>query len=317
MSRRVMQVQPAQPPQQPDGTSQNPFLIAQAADFVAIKNNLIGGNTLPYFYKVVNNIDFTDVAIPFSASEAEFHGHIDGNFKKFSNITMSGSSDLFGIFRNLGGSIKYLKFENINIQNSGTGFCGICGGVGNNTTIERCWVTGIVKTTNRGGSAFVGAGNNTGSIINCINEAIVQTNNYPTGGFVGQNYSVNFIIQNCLSLGNISSGNGETSGYIGYTTAANTIRNCVAAMNTITTNNTNGGRIQGNATSSLTNNYALNTMTVKGATVSGNANDKNGANATIQQLKSRAFYENTLGWDFTNVWEIDEGNGFPTLKGFN
>jgi hypothetical protein len=53
------------------------------------------------------------------------------------------------------------------------------------------------------------------------------------------------------------------------------------------------------------------------------ASDGNGRTSkTDNELKTKATYEGAvdsdglggLGWDFTNIWKIDEGSGYPILK---
>jgi hypothetical protein len=83
------------------------------------------------------------------------------------------------------------------------------------------------------------------------------------------------------------------------------------------------GRIDGPGV--ISNNFALITMTVNGSTVSGGAlNDNNGANKTIDELKTQTTYSDAigsggLGWKFgndnLNPWKIDanKNNGYPYL----
>jgi hypothetical protein len=124
-------------------------------------------------------------------------------------------------------------------------------------------------------------------------------------------------VEKCLVLGNINFSASTPVAGVASCGQNNSSKNCVAAMGSIATTSTSAGRVLSVSTRLGVNNYALDTMTVKGATVSGGTTTNyNGANATIQQLKSKAFYQNTMGWDMENVWTIDDGNDFPKLKGF-
>jgi hypothetical protein len=78
------------------------------------------------------------------------------------------------------------------------------------------------------------------------------------------------------------------------------------------------GRIDGqehNGSPSYVNNLALNTSTVGGAVVSGGAaNNKNGKDATVAELRQQPTYEG-IGWDFGTVWEWSAALHRPVLQG--
>jgi hypothetical protein len=71
----------------------------------------------------------------------------------------------------------------------------------------------------------------------------------------------------------------------------------------------------------MTNNYGNSAMifkdstevefTATGATIALDGAD--GADVTLATAKTQAFYAG-LGWNFTTVWQIEEGVGYPTLK---
>jgi hypothetical protein len=62
-------------------------------------------------------------------------------------------------------------------------------------------------------------------------------------------------------------------------------------------------------------NYALSTMQVSLNNVAKTVSDDNveGIAKTQEELQKKNFYS-LLGWDFTDVWDIDDGHGYPTLQ---
>ncbi|NYF11439.1 hypothetical protein HDC94_002595 [Leifsonia sp. AK011] len=113
---------------------------------------------------------------------------------------------------------------------------------------------------------------------------------------------------------------GAISGY-SYSTA--TISGAVALAGTVAQGSgqsaNNIGRILGqnntsvgNKGATLSNNLALSTNTVGGATVTGTATDRQGLGKTATELAQQATYE-AIGWDFSTIWTLST-NGEPHLK---
>jgi hypothetical protein len=156
------------------------------------------------------------------------------------------------------------------------------------------------------------------------------------GGIVGL-IRTEGIIENCYATGSINNvkleGSTVTSTYYsgGITGRAEAtsgvIKNSVALQTAIinSTASATAWRVRGgNATSDtqvhapVTNCYAITDMDFKndGVTVtksSTDANSADGADVTPAAAKTAAFYTG-LGWDFTNVWTIEEGASYPTLR---
>ena len=138
------------------GASGTPWLVEDAADLNAVRNNL-GAN-----YKQVSNIDLSGFAewIPIGAI---FSGTYNGNSYKVSNVTCTASYSLIGLFAENYGSIINLGVENINYVTGGSNVGGL---VGRNSsgTISNCYATGDVI-----GDSYVGGlvGRSTGTISNC------------------------------------------------------------------------------------------------------------------------------------------------------
>jgi len=130
-------------------------------------------------------------------------------------------------------------------------------------------------------------------------------------------------MQNCYTTVTITA-NGRgmiPSGVVGLmnTTPDITLKNCVA-LNPGIYGNSGFGKAR--VTSSLgigqcivSNNYARSDMLIDGNTItSSNANGKDGADVAAGTYKTQAFWQSTLGWDFTNVWQLN-ANNLPILRG--
>jgi hypothetical protein len=175
------------------------------------------------------------------------------------------------------------SYSNANIlshinMNGGTYSGGIVGITGEEGIITNCYAAGTITNTSQAASTHV-----SGGIL---------------GLPVGSNDNPGQEISNCVAL----------QDFIAYRTA-DAVRTSF--------------RVQGHGSRNVTrtNNYAATELVMKdvetvvpvtGATVA--LDGKDGADVTLATAKTQAFYE-SLGWDFTNTWQINEGNAYPTLKG--
>lgn len=96
------------------GTELSPFLIEDAHDLNAIRNNLTG------YYKLINDIDL-DI-LPYNVDEgwlpiSIFNGYLDGNGFTISNLFINRpSSDDVGLFGQTGMNLKIKNFELYNFK---------------------------------------------------------------------------------------------------------------------------------------------------------------------------------------------------------
>ena len=75
------------------------------------------------------------------------------------------------------------------------------------------------------------------------------------------------------------------------------------------------GRIKSGHDPVLENNYGSIKVQVPGEQQGVAAADtEKGATASLAQLKSQAFYQETLGWDFETIWKWDENGSRPVLQ---
>ena len=208
-------------------------------------------------------------------------------------------------------------------QGDNTYLGGLVGEMTNGEIIQ-CYSIGTL--TAAGSQSYAGGlvGSNSATISDCYSDAVI-TSSYNAAGLVAYNYGV---VDKCHASGNLFS-NNYAAGIIGYNDGENAVvKNCTAMNNKIEvtyesqqTQQGGGygqriiGGIKNNAPSPEMNNYALKTMQVSVNEVEQKVYDDimNGTTKNEEELKTAATYQ-TLGWDFSSVWGIDEGEDYPYLS---
>ena len=222
-----------------------------------------------------------------------------------------------------GGKIS-LSQANVTINTTGeTSYVGGLVGEITGGEIDQCITLGTLTAT--GQESYVGGlvGNNYATVTNCYSNANV-TSSYNAAGLIAYNYGV---VDKCYATGNLFSSN-YGAGVIGYNDGENAVvKNCVAMNNkidvTYESQSAQGGgygqRIIGGykngAPAPELNNYALKTMQVSVNDVPQKVYDDlmNGVAKTGTKLVKQPTYQE-LGWSFTDVWSIAEGESYPSLK---
>lgn len=228
-----------------------------------------------------------------------------------------------GIVGMLEGGKVSLCQANTDISTSGTNT--YAGGIAGESTgiIEQCVTQGSISATGSGSYAAGIAGKSSVQINNSYSDMKLSSA-YCAAGIVGYNYG---LVDKCYAYGNLSSSN-YAAGIIGYNDGANAIvKNCVAMNIKIdvkyeSQSSQSGGYgqriiggIKNGAPAPEMNNYALKTMQVSVNDVPQKVYDDimNGVAKTQAELTTSSPYQ-TLGWDFSSVWSIEAGKGYPYLK---
>ena len=238
--------------------------------------------------------------------------------------TLGDGTPVGGVVGMLQGGKVSLCHANIVISTSGTNV--YVGGIAGESTgtIEQCVTQGSVNAAGSGSYAAGIAGKSSGQINNSYNNMQI-TSAYCAAGVVGYNYGT---VDKCYAYGDLKSMN-YAAGVVGYNDGANAkVSNCAAMNNKIDvvyesqqTGQSGGygqrilGGMKNNAPSPEMNNYALNTMQVSVNDVPQKVYDDimNGVAKTQAELTTASPYQ-TLGWDFSSVWSVEAGNGYPYLK---
>lgn len=221
-----------------------------------------------------------------------------------------------------GGKITFCQAE---LTVSTTGANAYVGGIAGESSgdIDQCVTLGSVNATGNSTNAAGIAGKNSGKITNSYSSMKI-TSAYCAAGVVGYNYGT---VDKCYAYGDLKSMN-YAAGVVGYNDGTSAkVSNCAAMNNKldVTYESQSGqsggygqrilGGMKNNAPSPEMNNYALNTMQVSVNDVPQKVYDDlmNGVAKTFADLTASSAYQG-LGWDFSSVWSIETGNGYPYLK---
>lgn len=202
-----------------------------------------------------------------------------------------------------------------------TGENTIAGGLAGvaNSDISISYSKGSVTLTGNGSYAggLLGHSLSSGTVANCYSLASASSTLY-AAGLVAYNYGA---ISNSYAKGNVSS-QYYGAGVVGYNDGASaSLSGCVAGNPKIDISDQKGwtirvlGGFKNGAAQPGENNYALNTiiLSVNGVPKKVNDNILDGYAKTEEELEQQSTYTG-LGWDFSDVWSIDEGHAWPLLN---
>ncbi|MDD3079722.1 MAG: T9SS type A sorting domain-containing protein [Paludibacter sp.] len=301
--------------------------ISTVEDFLGINQKLYGK------FMLTNNIDLSGVDFEgLGSSSAPFTGVFNGNGYTVSNaVIKTGGNNIKGFFNATNGAtIQKLGVANIQFNglstNKGDNIGGLVGSC-QNTTIEECYVTGTITGNDHVGG-FIGGNSDNVDVRNCYANVTISAGQQ-VGGFFGVTAG-SVSVENSYFTGTLAAtSRGWSGGFIGLIDKSGTIElsGCVS-IGDISSVEVAGYHIAGNMTdngvergivSSFVNNLynidaVLNTngnQWVLPALVTGIT--ESATPMLPANLKKQVTYTN-IGWDFTNVWNIEENVAYPTLK---
>ncbi|MGC9772558.1 hypothetical protein SAMN04488510_12616 [Fervidobacterium changbaicum] len=328
-----------------DGSESNPYLIGTVNQLKLLNKDAY--RTTGKYFKLVADIDLQGAnwepigTYSSNLAQSAFVGVFDGNGKKVRNLTYNDSSKtnvgLFGYIYNA--TVKNLILENANI--TAQAYVGVLSGGAKNSTVEKVGVrNSSVTATNSGNYPYVGGligdvNADTGStnpmiVRQCFADNVTvsapNNDNARAGGLFGRfyaNQTTNSVVEDCYATGQVnfkstsSSNIGGLIGLVSRNTSGSplgevTIRRCYAAVRPGSSGNNNWkGFIGGSsvpASSSSGNNYFDKDVAGEN---SGSANSSLQAAKTTTEMKQQSTF---VGWDFTNIWRINEGQDYPRLR---
>lgn len=286
-----------------NGTETDPYIIATAAQLDEVRN-------FPSAcFELSKDIDLSSYLNSNSSGWTpikDFTGNFDGKKHTIKGLWISLSSiSNVGLFANIQASYnKRASVSNLFVNISKKGITGesrvggICGSLSNGN-IENCMVTGDISGYQYVGG-IVGVGgewnNDNSSISQCASSGNIIATDGEVGGILGYRYG-SCSIENCYSIANVKA-EGEESYYytaygIGYSA-----EKCYFA-----------GTISGtkmNSVRPIADSYSNSYYDSEKTKISG----KTGA-LTTKQMKQQASFQ---GWDFDNIWTIQEGVDYPKLR---
>lgn len=281
-----------------NGTETDPYIIATAAQLDEVRN-------FPSAcFELSKDIDLSSYLNSNSSGWTpieNFTGKFDGKKHTIKGLWISLSSiSNVGLFANIQSSNKRASVSNLFVNISKKGITGgsrvggICGSLSDGN-IENCMVTGDISGYQYVGG-IVGVGgewnNDISSISQCASSGNIIATDGKVGGILGYRYG-SCSIENCYSIANVKAeGSYSSSAYgIGYSA-----ENCYFAGTISDTGDVYPIGVYN------TNSYYDSEKTK----ISG----KTGA-LTTKQMKQQASFQ---GWDFDNIWTIQEGVDYPKLR---
>lgn len=254
----------------------------------------------------VKNLRIIDMEINGGSYIGSLVGYLDGGSVENCYATGVVSGDSY-----IGGLVGYLyngSAENCYATGNVSGSDEIGGLVGNldGGSAEYCYATGVVS-----GDSYIGGlvGNlYNGSAENCYATGKVIGGDRYIGGLVGDLYESS--VKNCYAVGDVSGGN-RIGGLVGYLYGGSA-ENCVALNQNVSSNDEDAGRVVGWDSGTLEDNWAYADMDIK---IGGenkapldNVHDKiDGADITMEEALTAAFWTDTMDWDGNDVWLFADG----------
>lgn len=281
-----------------NGTETDPYIIATAAQLDEVRN-------FPSAcFELSKDIDLSSYLNSNSSGWTpikDFTGKFDGKKHTIKGFWISLSSiDYVGLFAKIQGSSndKRASVSNLFVNISKKGITGrsnvggICGSLSYGN-IENCMVTGDIIGDEYVGGIVGGYNSNYSSISQCASSGNIIANSGSVGGILANQYAL-CSIKNCYSIANVKAEGSYSSRVYGI---GGSSENCYFA-GTVSGADINYVYPIG----SNTNSYYDSEKTK----ISG----KPGA-LTTKQMKQQASFQ---GWDFDNIWTIQEGVDYPKLR---
>lgn len=312
------------------GTEQNPYrlhcMMNPQTNLDILKAGLGEGGKGKYFKLDSDIINYNMPS--YGNDENRFNGVFDGNNHVFYSCSNNifGSIGESGLVKNITfrrmtsaykdiygpiASINYGTVENCHISDttiSGGKDLGGIVGENINGTIRHCSFSGSISGSSSGIGGIAGY-NSYGTITECsVKNDRVSGGGHSIGGIVGDNTSG--IIENCINYNMSTNGTGGEVGGIAGRVYNGTVRNCYANQVTPSADKCGGvvGAIIENAT--IENCYYNSERTAYAIGADDETpGDTTGAlnNTTVKSAASFA------GFDFANIWTIDEDGDLALL----
>jgi uncharacterized protein (TIGR02145 family) len=318
------------------GTTEEPYIINTFEDFVSLTYNFALWNkefsqTAEIDLERTGDMNDYKGLMPIGNSTYPFTGVYNGNNQLLRETFMNQpTADTMGVFGfTQGATLKNIVLSASSI--TGKENTGALIGYANSTTVDSCLVNGTTATGTNYVGGLVGKAINNTTISNCgVTNAAVY-GDITVGGLVG--LAEQITIQNSYSAANVTANLHTAGGLVGLSQSTTTISNCYAT-GAVTANNHVGAGLVGFADATLiTNCYCTGAIYVGSnyggmiASIGGNGNTItnsfwNKTTSDINTSEGGTGYVNIkfgkqktfTGWDFTNIWAIDEFVTYPYLQ---
>ncbi|MDB4334858.1 T9SS type A sorting domain-containing protein [bacterium] len=305
LTASITMAQIATAPRVGDGSVGNPYQITNIDNLTWLSqaDSSWGSNFIQTAHIDASETSTWDGGAGFSPignETTQFTGSYNGQGYVIDSLTINRPSTiLIGLF----GITEGARINSVGMTSCyilGNNYVGGLVGYSNATSIVSSYSTGSVS-----GNDFIGGlvGDNllNSTVSSCYSTGSVSGNDY-IGGLVGSNNPVS-IVSNCYSTGSVS-GNDFIGGLVGSNAFSSTVSNCYCTGYVSGTDGV-GGLVGSNIANSIVQKSYYNSETA------GQIDTAKGGALTTSQMKLSSFFN---AWDFTQTWEIDNGETFPRLK---
>jgi hypothetical protein len=244
-------------------------------------------------------------------------GQLDTNSKIINSSSSSEVSASMFMVGGLVGTMMDSSIENVNAFGNvyGESAGGLVGTVSMNSSIVRGIASGNVSAKDAAGG-LVGMAHDDSSIKQCGAYGDVSATINIAGGLIGEAYFT--AISDSFAQGNVYSAK-YVAGLIGSFEGdldKTSVKNCYSSGIVTCPSPTDRGAFISSLAATFygTNFYDASKASVSNAYSTGSpAGDASAfpQSRTTEQMMSQANYE---GWDFENIWTIDEGADYPIFK---
>lgn len=272
------------------GAAEDPYIITSAAGLLRINDNLNA------HYKLGNDLDLSGYEnwLPIGYDRM-FLGTFDGAGHVIRGLNINSGINPAGLFAESYGTIRNVGLEDVSVISISSG------------AYNTAFIGGLV-------------GWNSGIVENSYVTGNVSGNDY-VGGLVGRNSGT---VENSYAIGEVT-GWFNVGGLVGYNDPAGGIEEGYGGQisNSYAVGNVNGtdnvGGLAGINHGVLENSYVNGTAGAAEGLENPVANNGEYGFSDTSFAKTQAEMKqgNTFaGWDFNNIWSIDEGNDYPRLQVF-
>lgn len=213
------------------------------------------------------------------------------------------------------GSLSQCAIES-DIKGSSNYTGGLVGFSDYSKRISACYVKGDVYGVKYCGGIVGYENQNSSSISDCYYEGNILSTGSHVGGIIGHSYGK---VERCLAKGTVS-GNDYVGGIAGGQYAGQ-IYSCVSICSKIISNNSPYARIcayRGGTLGSLgsitENKVTYDCQVYYGESLRDIVDSPTNGYGVADYALRRALSYTIIGWDFTDVWAIDESEGYPYLR---
>ena len=285
-----------------------------------------------------NDIDFTDVPVSNTTAfiaNVTFTGSLNGNghsikglkqplfksvkFSRIYDLKIEGADIDRYTLDNIGAlsqTMEKCTVENVHLADSsirGRRYVGGLAGVLKTVNVSKCSVDVKIEAASGYVGGLAGSAHTYGTVTDCYSIGAIQASGDRTGGLIG--YLDNERAKNCFSASAVTAGtNTYAGGLFGYTNNA-IVKNSLSSA-TGTKAYLFDSQTAAAGYSKYENNYENGESNLTSTTKKSGIDFTGKISiASAEQMGSKAFYTDTLGWS-EDVWKFDnvESGGLPTLK---